>query len=303
MSVEATKSPRLGRGLSALFGEYEVEGTGSAAPADSPEAGPRQNIPIDLIRANPGQPRRSFDPAALAELVESVRARGVLQPILVRPDPEQPGRFEIVAGERRWRAAQGAGLDTIPAVVRDDLSDLDVLEIAIIENVQRKDLNPIEEALAYRQLAQRFNHTHAAIAEAVGKSREHISNLLRLLTLPEDVLDHVRDGALSAGHARALLGTSDPSALASEIIAKGLSVRDVEKLAQGTKAGEIVRAVAALGGADRAADTRALEADLMNALGLKLEIKERGPGAGEIRIQYKKLEQLDEVCRRLSSRL
>lgn len=303
MNAESAKSPRLGRGLSALFGEYQIEGNPGAEPELPADPGPRQNIPIDVIRANPGQPRRSFDPADMAELVESVRARGVLQPILLRPDQGQPGRYEIVAGERRWRAAQGAGLDAIPAVIRDDLSDLDVLEIAIIENVQRKDLNPIEEALAYRQLAQRFNHTHAAIADAVGKSREHVSNLLRLLTLPEDVLDHVRDGVLSAGHARALLGTSDPSALASEIIAKGLSVRDVEKLAQGTKAGEIVRAVAALNGADRAADTRALEADLMNALGLKLEIRERGPGAGEIRIQYKKLEQLDEVCRRLSSRL
>ncbi len=303
MSAESVKSPRLGRGLSALFGEYQIEGSPGAEPAEAEAPGPRQNIPVDLIRANPGQPRRSFDPAGMAELVESVRTRGVLQPILLRPDPDQPGRYEIVAGERRWRAAQGAGLDAVPAVIREDLSDLDVLEIAIIENVQRKDLNPIEEALAYRQLAQRFNHTHAAIAEAVGKSREHVSNLLRLLTLPEDVLDHVRDGLLSAGHARALLGTSDPSTLAGEIIAKGLSVRDVEKLAQGTKAGEIVRAVAALGGADRAADTRALEADLMNALGLRLEIRERGPGAGEIRIQYKKLEQLDEVCRRLSSRL
>lgn len=304
MSHEAAKPPRLARGLTALFGEYDVNANSHADPraAERLAPGPRMELPIDRIRPNPGQPRRSFDPAELAELTESIRAKGVLQAILVRPDPAMPGDYQIVAGERRWRAASAAGLHVLPAVIRDDLTELDVLEIAIIENVQRKDLNPVDEASGYQQLCDRFDLTHAEIGSTVGKSREHISNLLRLLRLPAAVLDMMREGKLSAGHGRALLSVAEPEKVARDIVSRQLSVRDVERLGARAHMAEVAPAVAQLARGTQSADTQALERDLIAALGLKVEIREKA-GGGELRIQYQSLEQLDDVCRRLSGSL
>jgi ParB family chromosome partitioning protein len=276
-----------------------------AAPAPQPiasaptpvlagEAGPR-SLPIDLVQRNPQQPRKHFDEGDLAELAGSIRTHGVLQPILVRPIPG--GKFEIVAGERRWRAAQRAGLHTIPAVVRE-LNEVEVLEIAIVENVQRTDLNPIEEAQGFQALIDRFGRTQEEIAEAVGKSRPHIANMLRLLKLPEDLQEMVRDGRLSSGHARAILTAPDQRALAQRAIKEGLNVREVERLAQQAKDEKHGPRVTT-GGDGKSADTRALEQSLSNALGLEVTISEKSGTAGEVKISYKSLEQLDDVIRRL----
>jgi ParB family transcriptional regulator, chromosome partitioning protein len=255
-----------------------------------------RHIPIEKIQRNPDQPRRTFDAAELEELANSIRAHGVLQPILVRP-LRNSDMFEIVAGERRWRAAQLAKLHKLPAVVME-LDDRDVLEIAIIENVQRADLNPLEEAQGYQALLERFNRTQADVAEQVGKSRPHIANMLRLLSLPSDIQEMVRDGRLSAGHARAILTAPDPHGLAKLAIANGLSVREVEKLAQRAKDERDGPRAAR---PDKDADTLALENQIANALGLGVVITHKGEVGGEIRITYKKLEQLDEICRKLSS--
>jgi ParB family chromosome partitioning protein len=266
-------------------------GQGSGA---AQSAGPRA-IAIDLIQRNPNQPRRHFGEQELVELAGSIKTHGVLQPILVRPIAD--GRYEIVAGERRWRAAQRAGLHAIPAVIRE-LDELEVLEIAIVENVQREDLNPIEEAQGFQALMDRFGRTQQDIADQVGKSRPHIANMLRLLTLPDDLQDMVRDGRLSAGHARAMLTAPDPRGLAKRTIEFGLSVREVEKLAAAAKdARDGARASA--GGAEKDADTRAMEQRLSEALGLAVTITDRN-GAGEVKIAYRTLEQLDDVARRLS---
>lgn len=254
-------------------------------------------IAIDLIQRNPNQPRKRFDEADLAELADSIRSRGVLQPILVRPAPGAAGRYEIVAGERRWRAAQRAGLHELPAVVQD-LDEVEVLEIGIIENVQRADLNPLEEAMGYQALIDRFGRTQQEIAEVVGKSRPHIANMLRLLGLPEEIQGMVRDGRLSAGHARAILVAPNPVDLARMAIANGLNVREVEKLAAKAKEerdGPRVRA-----GGDKDADTRALETQIANALGLAVTITHKGEGGGKVEISYRTLEQLDDLCRKLS---
>jgi ParB family chromosome partitioning protein len=260
------------------------------------EAGPRA-LPIDLVQRNPSQPRRHFDEGELNDLSNSIRAHGVLQPILVRPLAE--GKFEIVAGERRWRAAQRAGLHSIPAVVRD-LNEVEVLEIAIVENVQRTDLNPIEEAQGFQALIDRFGRTQEEIAEAVGKSRPHIANMLRLLKLPDDIQEMVRDGRLSSGHARAILTAPDPRGLAARVISEGLNVREVERLAQIAKDEKHGPRVTAGGAMEtKSADTRALEQSLSAALGLDVAIVEKAGGAGEVKIAYKTLEQLDDVLRRL----
>jgi ParB family transcriptional regulator, chromosome partitioning protein len=260
------------------------------------EAGPRA-LPIDLVQRNPSQPRRHFDEGELNELSNSIRAHGVLQPILVRPLAD--GKFEIVAGERRWRAAQRAGLHSIPAVVRD-LNEVEVLEIAIVENVQRTDLNPIEEAQGFQALIDRFGRTQEEIAEAVGKSRPHIANMLRLLKLPDDIQEMVRDGRLSSGHARAILTAPDPRGLAARVISEGLNVREVERLAQIAKDEKHGPRVTAGGAMEtKSADTRALEQSLSAALGLDVAIVEKAGGAGEVKIAYKTLEQLDDVLRRL----
>lgn len=264
-----------------------------ARPAAPGEGGPL-SIAIDLVQRNPQQPRKHFDEGDLEELANSIRTHGVLQPILVRPI--HAGRFEIVAGERRWRAAQRAGLHTIPAVVRE-LNEVDVLEIAIVENVQRTDLNPIEEAQGFQALIDRFGRTQEEVADAVGKSRPHIANMLRLLKLPDDLQEMVRDGRLSSGHARAILTAPDPRGLAQRAIKEGLNVRDVERLAQQAK--EEKHGPRATSASDsKSADTRALEQSLSNALGLDVTISEKG-GAGEVKVSYKTLDQLDDVIRRL----
>jgi ParB family chromosome partitioning protein len=281
----------LGRGLSALLGEADTDNAGDAAALAV------HGTPIELIRRNPEQPRRDFDDDELEDLANSIRERGVLQPILVRPAPGEPGQFQIVAGERRWRAAQRAGLREIPVVVRE-FDDLETLEIAIIENVQRTDLNPIEEAMGYRALIDRFGRTQEEVSKTVGKSRSHVANAMRLLGLPDSVQLDLRAGRLSAGHARALAAAPDPAALAQQVLDQGLNVREAEALAR--RAATPQKAPAAPRSAPaKDADTRALEDDLGESLGLTVEIFDRG-GAGELRIQYASLEQLDDLCRRLT---
>lgn len=273
----------------------------AAAPAPEPtqaaaSEGPR-GLPIELVQRNPQQPRKHFDEAELNDLSSSIKTHGVLQPILVRPIAD--GKYEIVAGERRWRAAQRAGLHSIPAVIRE-LNEVEVLEIAIVENVQRMDLNPIEEAQGFQALIDRFGRTQQEIADAVGKSRPHIANMLRLLQLPDDLQEMVRDGRLSSGHARAILTAPDPRALAQRAISEGLNVRDIERLAQIAKDEKHGPRVTPGGSSAEAksADTRALEQSLSNALGLEVTINDKA-GAGEVKISYKTLEQLDDVIRRL----
>lgn len=281
----------LGRGLSALLGESEAEGAeGEGASA--------REIPLELIRRNPDQPRRHFAEADLEELTLSVREKGVLQPVLLRPAPGIAGEYQLVAGERRWRASQRAGLRTIPAVVRE-LDDQQVLEIAIVENVQRADLNPLEEAQGYKALIDRFGRTQDAVAQVVGKSRPHVANALRLLSLPEPVLTLLQDGALTAGHARALVGAEDPVGLARLVVAKGLNVRETEALAKRAARDDGAPRAAKPRPAGKDADTLSLENDLSDVLGLGVEILDKG-GRGEIRIAYETLEQLDDLCRRLT---
>lgn len=267
------------------------------APVALPPSMVARLIAIDLIQRNPNQPRKRFDEADLAELADSIRARGVLQPILLRPAPGAPGRYEIVAGERRWRASQRAGLHEIPAVVQD-FDEVEVLEIGIIENVQRADLNPLEEAQGYQQLIERFGRTQQEIAEVVGKSRPHIANMLRLLGLPGEIQDMVRDGRLTAGHARAILAAPNPVDLARTAIAQALNVREVERLASRAKEekdGPRVRLAP-----EKDADTRALETQIANALGLSVTITHKGESGGKLEISYRTLEQLDDLCRKLT---
>jgi ParB family chromosome partitioning protein len=269
--------------------------TAASAPKQSAGEGGPRSLPIDLVQRNPHQPRKHFDEGELNELANSIRSHGVLQAILVRPIAG--GKYEIVAGERRWRAAQRAGLHAIPAVVRD-LNEAEVLEIAIVENVQRTDLNPIEEAQGFQALIGRFGRTQQEIAEAVGKSRPHIANMLRLLTLPDDLQEMVRDGRLSAGHARAILTAPDPHGLARRAVSEGLNVREIERLAQQAKDEKHGPRVSPPASDGKSADTRALEQSLSNALGLEVTIAEKGTG-GELKVSYKTLEQLDDVIRRL----
>jgi len=278
----------LGRGLSALLDEVGAPAADAARPSGAAE------IPIEAIRPNPSQPRRHFDDAELEELAQSIREKGVLQPILLRP-AVFAGEFQIVAGERRWRAAQRAGVRTIPAVVRS-LSDAEVLEIAIVENVQRADLSPIDEAEGYRALIETFGRTQAQVADTVGKSRVHVTNALRLLQLPDEVQAMVRGGRLTAGHARSLVGAPNAARLAGEVADRGLTVRQAEALAK-SAAGRPRPASQGRRGKD--ADTLALETDLSGALGLAVEIRDAG-GHGEVRLRYATLEQLDDICRRLS---
>ena len=270
----------------------------AATPAAPTQAaandGPR-TVPIDLVQRNPQQPRRHFDESDLSELAGSIKTHGVLQPILVRPIAG--GKFEIVAGERRWRAAQRAGLHSIPAVIRE-FDEVEVIEIAIVENVQRTDLNPIEEAQGFQALIDRFGRTQQDIADAVGKSRPHIANMLRLLQLPDELQEMVRDGRLSSGHARAILTAPDPRGLAQRAISEGLNVREVERLAQQAKDEKHGPRASAVAAEAKSADTRALEESLSNALGLIVTITDKA-GAGEVKIAYKTLEQLDDVIRRL----
>ena len=281
----------LGRGLSALLDEAEA-----ATTQEGRRAAGALDLPIEIIRPNPGQPRRAFDSEELAELAASIRERGVIQPILVRPSPKGAGEYQIIAGERRWRAAQLAGLHAIPALVRD-VADLEVMEIALIENIQRADLNALEEARGYGAMIERFNRSQDAIAGVVGKSRSHVANTLRLLRLPGPVQAHLAAGRLSAGHARALLDLDEAVAVAEDIIRKGLNVRQTEALAKSLRAGSGAPRRPAVARKD--ADTRALEHDLGDVLGLRVDIRDMG-GAGEVRIFYRSLEQLDDLCARLN---
>ena len=332
----------LGRGLSALFGDYDSKPVPAAPPVelrtaadsfdnnnnnnfiqepvqstDFMQAPPPANfsnlgpqyIPLGLIRRNPQQPRRRFNEDDLADLTASIKAKGVLQPIVLRVIHGASERYEIVAGERRWRAAQRAGLDSVPAIVRE-LDDLQVLEIALVENLQRADLDPIEEAEAYKQLVDRFGRTQDSIAEAMGKSRSHVANMMRLLTLPEEVRGLIQTGKLSMGHARAIVSAPSPERLAKLIVDKDLTVRDAERLAADTREGkdidEALKRVASgvKPATDKSADTKALQDDLSRNLGMNVEVKDKGEGAGgEIKISYRTYEQLDELCRRLSSRV
>lgn len=299
--AKTVSRPRgLGRGLSALLGETLAEeavagrgeGGGASVPGKS-----IQHIDIASISPHPDQPRRTFDEAALQELTESISERGVIQPIIVRE--QAPGRYQLVAGERRWRAAQRARLHQIPAIVRD-FSDAETLEIALIENVQRQDLNPVEEAEAYSRLIAQFGHSQEALGKLVGKSRSHVANLMRLLDLPASVLEIVRNGQLAMGHARALIGVDDAAQIARQVVAKGLSVRQVEKLAQKAKGrgGELKSRGAT--GAARDADIVALEQHLADLVGLKVTIEHTSNGTGTLSLRYSTLDQLDMLCQRLS---
>lgn len=291
--AEDSKKRGLGRGLSALLGEQTDTLTGQSSGAVT-------SAPIDLIAPNADQPRRHFDPTDLEELAASLRERGMIQPIVVRPDPARKGGYQIVAGERRWRAAQMAQLHEAPIVVRD-LSDVEVLEVAIVENIQRADLNPIEEAAGYAQLIEKFDHTQERLSKVVGKSRSHIANALRLLSLPEDVRKLLVEGRLSAGHARALVTADDPTALAKQVIERGLSVRETEKLAKAA-GGFPKRQPAPKTHMEKDADTRVLEGELSAALSMRVSIDHKDvDGAGEVRVTYRSLDQLDEICRKLSA--
>ena len=284
----------LGRGLSALMADIKVE---AADPAMS-----RQGdflVPVEKIVPNPDQPRRDFAPDALQELANSLRQKGVIQPLIVRAIPGGD-RYEIVAGERRWRAAQLAGLHHLPVIVRT-FDDAEVIEIAIIENIQRADLNAIEEALAYRQLMDRFGHTQEKLAESLSRSRSHIANLLRLLSLPVDVQARVRDGSLSAGHARALIPSVNPSELARQVVNRGLSVRETERLMKDAAVAKVKERATRPGKFEKDADTRALEADLSANLNMLVKIDHNaGIDGGQVTIRYRTLEDLDLLCTALS---
>lgn len=303
MAAEPKPKPsRLGKGLSALIGEVEATATPAAAPSGGAGAAPASTneITISDIRPNPAQPRRTFSEAELEELAQSIKTRGVIQPILVRPDPDAANRYQIVAGERRWRASQKAGLKSIPAVVRD-IDELELLEVGIIENVQRTDLNPIEEAEAYGALMKRFGRTQENLAESVGKSRVHIANTLRLLNLPENAREHLRHGRISAGHARAALGSPEPGPIIDLAVAKGLTVRQVEAMAKRAREDGSLETIAKKIGEAKDVDTEALEADLARVLGLDVDIR-HGTKGGELRVKYRDLEQLDELCRLLTAK-
>ncbi len=288
MNEEPTRGRQLGRGLSALFGEETEDYAELDAMRQS------KMVPIGYLRPGRFQPRRDFDDAQMDALVESVKEHGILQPLLVRRDPDDPNSYEIVAGERRWRAAQLARLHEIPVVVKE-LTDAGALEIALIENIQRQDLNPLEEGEGYRRLIEEFEHTQDALSRAVGKSRSHIANTLRLLNLPLSVKKMLVGGELTAGHARALLNLDDPDKLARRIVKQGLNVRQTERLVRQAKAAG--RATTAKPYKDP--DTVALEKDLSDLLGLRVAVNFRGDG-GELVIHYKTLEQLDDVLHKLS---
>lgn len=284
------KRRHLGRGLSALFGEQEeTEVDMRAAVA----AGKVATFPVDLLAPSPFQPRQHFDEAALNELAKSIAEKGIVQPLLIRPDPKRPGRYEIIAGERRWRAAQRAQIHEVPAIVRD-LDDEQTLEIALIENLQRQDLSPVEEALGYDRLQREFGHTPERIGEIFGKSRSHVANMLRVLTLPEGVLFLLNQGQLTVGQVRPLIGHKNAGELALQVVKKGLSARQAEKLAKnyGHKRHT--------GAAIKDADTAALEKSLEQATGYQISIKFDGTG-GSVTVNYANLEQLDDIARRLSS--
>lgn len=289
MMAEEARANRLGRGLSALLG-YEEANLAKSETRGMPRA-----LPIAHLAPSPLQPRTHFAEEALQELASSIREKGVLQPILVRP--KGPDSYEIIAGERRWRAAQLAGIHEIPVVIRD-LTDGQVLEVALIENIQREDLNPVEEARAFKALIDKFSHTQEQLSRAVGKSRSHVANSLRLLSLPAPVMVLLEEGKLSAGHARTLIGRSDAEILAKQMVEGQLSVRAAEGLVKEPAAAPSPSATRSP--PEKDADTRGLEKELSDKLGLKVTINAKGGETGELRIAYRSLEQLEDVCSRLS---
>ncbi len=289
--TEDTSRKRLGRGLAQLIGDMDVAPSAPMGPISAD-----RRVPIELISRNPNNPRREFAEELLDDLAQSIRTHGLVQPIVVRPEPGNPARYEIIAGERRWRAAQRAELNEVPVVIRD-VDDRQALEIAIVENVQRSDLNPFEEALGYQQLIDEHEYTQADLGTVIGKSRSHVANSLRLLKLPDRVLALVRQGLLSAGHARTLVTAENPEALAQHIVKEGLSVRQAEALTQeilNPKPTNRIKKIQV----EKDADTRALERLLSDTTGMAVEIDHKGNG-GNIIIKYKSLEQLDDICRRL----
>jgi len=293
VAADDSRRRGLGRGLSALFGEE-----GEISEGEAPTLDGVQMAPIGKLKPGPYQPRKQFDDEALTGLAASIREKGVLEPVLVRPTPGQEDSFQIIAGERRWRAAQRAQLHEIPVIIRG-FSDLDAMEIALIENLHREDLSALEEADAYQRLIEEFGHTQERLAQAISKSRSHVANTLRLLGLPDSVKKRIHAGELSAGHARALLTADDPEALAEEVVAKGLNVRQTEKLAQRAKPAGNGRPRGRPPKKAKDPNTAALEHDLAAMLGLTVNIEERGEG-GTLSIQYETLEQLDDLLQRLS---
>lgn len=293
MSDRPNRPRGLGRGLSALMADV------APPPAEDGARTRRADtrLPVEALRPNPDQPRRHFPEAEMAELAASIREKGIIQPLIVRPASGEGGQYDIVAGERRWRAAQAAELHEVPVIIRD-YTDTEVLEIAIIENIQRADLNPLDEAAAYRQLMERFGHTQEQLATALGKSRSHIANLLRLLTLPEEVQGLVTAGQITAGHARALVGHADAVALGRRIASSGLSVREAERLAKGPATG---RQGKGAGRSDKDPDTIAIERELSATLGMAVSI-DHAPGGqgGRLILRYRDLAQLDDLLRALS---
>ena len=279
---------RLGRGLAALIGDDVIE---AASPEETRGL---RHLPIELLHSNPNNPRKQFGEEELEDLSKSIREKGLLQPIVVRQRTD--GEYEIVAGERRWRASQRAGLHELPVLIRE-LSDGETLEIALIENIQRSDLNPLEEARAYGQLLEQFSYTQQQLADSVGKSRSHIANTLRLLTLPESVRAYIEDGKLTAGHARTLVATDSPADLANKIISLGLSVREAETLTRNNPTSSTRKAKVA-----KDADIRSLEKQISESIGLRVEIKTHGREGGTLLIKYKTLDQLDGVTHRLTSK-
>ncbi|MEQ8830727.1 MAG: ParB/RepB/Spo0J family partition protein [Alphaproteobacteria bacterium] len=313
-AAEDTRKRGLGRGLSALFGEDGDMGGGYSEPAVRTS----KTVPIEFLRPNPSQPRKRFDEAAIDGLVDSIRQQGVLQPLLVRPHPDDANAYEIVAGERRWRAAQRAQLHEVPVVIKE-LSDSDTLEIALIENIHREDLTPLEEAEGYQRLIEEFGHTQEVLAKAVGKSRSHVANMLRLLGLPEELKSLLDDGLITSGHARALLGASNAEALAQDIVKKGLNVRQTEKLVQDSKPnaartetgmrklkGRIEGSTGTGGGAaaapaEKDPNTAAMERSLSDLMGMTVSIDLMGGGeSGRLSIGFDNFDQLDDVIERLN---
>ena len=284
------KGQRLGRGLSALLGESTPEAT-------VPERlGVAREVPIDQLLPNPFQPRQRVNEAEIEALADSIRENGILQPILVRRSPDKADAFEIVAGERRWRAAQRAGLHQMPVLIRE-LTHRTALEFALVENIQREDLTPLEEATGFRRLIENFGHTQDKLARVVGRSRSHVANMMRLLDLPDSIREMLDDGRLTVGHARPLLTASQPEKLAKQIVARDLNVRQAERLARRAATGQAGAARKASAAKD--ADTRALEDNLASALGLKVDISHRKDGGGTVRLAYQNVEQLDDIVSRL----
>ena len=293
--IEEGKRRGLGRGLSALLGDRAEESTETTEKAV-------RTLSVGMLHPGRFQPRRHFDEERIADLVESVREKGVLQPLLVRRDPEDTNTYEIIAGERRWRAAQLAQLHEVPVIIKE-FSDREALEVALVENLQRQDLSPLEEADGYRRLLDEFHHTQEDLARAVGKSRSHVTNTLRLLGLPDPIKLMLDEGRLTAGHARALLTAPDSVKLAQQVVSKGLNVRQTEKLAQQPEKKATPSASSSprrsIGDGEKDPDTAALERDLQQILGLKVNIRFHGKG-GDLTIQYGSLEQLDDILHRLS---